>query len=358
MHSHSCRFASIFLSSYLFSGIWFLSDKNRSIIHLNSDGNCLFRAISDQLYHDYGAKHYETRADIVDYLQAHQTHFESFVVTDDDDTDENEGARSYPDYISRMKQDGTWGGNLELVAAAMLYKYVVSLFACPCDCAMSFLTIFTQRIRCSSSCVCGRRRIILFSADLNALNFDPMTDKGGKCVLSGPNLLLSYHDNEHYNSIRDTSIKFISFERSVYVKHSSSISTNIDTVDALSDKDDVAIDDNLDGEVEVSVVPEDGRDSLGSIDDRDIEARVGPTRDPVEQQMSPTTTGKQTPTNNRITNNALCPCGTGLRYKRCCRIKEKQAARLQSRGQTAVEKSTMDNARCSPVEHKFRVLTI
>ena len=43
------------------------------------DGNCLFRAFSDQLYGE-DARHAEIRADVVGYMRAHREDFEPFLV--------------------------------------------------------------------------------------------------------------------------------------------------------------------------------------------------------------------------------------------------------------------------------------
>ena len=43
------------------------------------DGNCLFRALSDQLYGE-DARHAEIRADVVDYMRRNRGDFEPFLV--------------------------------------------------------------------------------------------------------------------------------------------------------------------------------------------------------------------------------------------------------------------------------------
>ena len=43
------------------------------------DGNCLFRALSDQLYGE-DARHAEIRADVVDYMRRNREDFEPFLV--------------------------------------------------------------------------------------------------------------------------------------------------------------------------------------------------------------------------------------------------------------------------------------
>ena len=49
---------------------------------------------------------------------------QAFLVYEDEDDHEqqDEDARDFEHYIETMREDGTWGGNLEIVAAARLYK--------------------------------------------------------------------------------------------------------------------------------------------------------------------------------------------------------------------------------------------
>ena len=99
-------------------------DDTRIINEMAEDGNCLFRSLSDQLYRDYGEKHDKVRSEICDYLKENKESFQSFVVLDEeDDADHSdEYASSYEEYLNRMRQEGEWGGNPELVAAARLYR--------------------------------------------------------------------------------------------------------------------------------------------------------------------------------------------------------------------------------------------
>jgi OTU domain-containing protein 3 len=92
-------------------------DDNRTVVDMEADGNCLFRALSDQLYWDFGNMHADIRSDISDYLEAFEADFSSFLVLEDEDED----AADFESYVHTMRQDGEWGGNLELVAAARLY---------------------------------------------------------------------------------------------------------------------------------------------------------------------------------------------------------------------------------------------
>jgi hypothetical protein len=53
-------------------------------------------------------------------MERHEDDFKVFLILDEDDED----ATDFESYISAMREDGEWGGNLELVAAARHYRYV------------------------------------------------------------------------------------------------------------------------------------------------------------------------------------------------------------------------------------------
>lgn len=75
---------------------------------VSNDGNCFFRAVSDQLYgsEDY---HMKLRERACDYLMLHKEHYRFFV--DDEQT--------FDDYVAEMRTDGVWADNLELQAISM-----------------------------------------------------------------------------------------------------------------------------------------------------------------------------------------------------------------------------------------------
>jgi hypothetical protein len=94
------------------------------IVEMSPDGNCLFRSLSDQLFGDYGNNHGDVRWAICDYIEKHQDDFKVFLVFEDkDDVDQHEeDARDFEHYVETIRKDGEWGGNLEIVAAARLYR--------------------------------------------------------------------------------------------------------------------------------------------------------------------------------------------------------------------------------------------
>ena len=96
------------------------------IVDMSPDGNCLFRSLSDQLFGDYGNAHYDVRSAVCDFMEQNEGDFRLFLVFEDEDDDDQdeEDARDFEDYLDNMRQDGEWGGNLEVVAAARLYRYV------------------------------------------------------------------------------------------------------------------------------------------------------------------------------------------------------------------------------------------
>ena len=101
-----------------------LDAENLLIIDMSPDGNCLFRSLSDQLYGDYGNRHSDVRETVCDYMEKNEADFIVFLVFEDEDDDEQqeEDARDFEHYIESMRQEGEWGGNLEVVAAARLYQ--------------------------------------------------------------------------------------------------------------------------------------------------------------------------------------------------------------------------------------------
>jgi hypothetical protein len=88
---------------------------------MEADGNCLYRALSDQLFYDYGNAHSDVRNDICDYMEAHEQEFHAFLSLDEDQEDDDDGS-NFESYLYNMRKDGEWGGHVELVAASRLYQ--------------------------------------------------------------------------------------------------------------------------------------------------------------------------------------------------------------------------------------------
>jgi len=69
------------------------------VVEIEGDGNCLFRAIADQLEGDE-KKHFEYRAAAVRYIKDNKDMYVPFL--DEDETLEQ--------YCNEMLQDSIWGG--------------------------------------------------------------------------------------------------------------------------------------------------------------------------------------------------------------------------------------------------------
>ncbi|CDU23164.1 uncharacterized protein SPSC_01794 [Sporisorium scitamineum] len=79
------------------------------------DGNCLFRALSDQLYGN-PSRHAQLRQETCDHLAARPEKFAGFV----DD-------KPFDQYIRLMRENGTYGGHLELHAFAQMKQKQIKI---------------------------------------------------------------------------------------------------------------------------------------------------------------------------------------------------------------------------------------
>lgn len=89
-----------------------LQPKGLKVKEMESDGNCLFRAIADNLDGDADLFGYY-RQEAVDYIREHPDDYVAFI-EDDETVDE---------YCDRMEQDGKWGDQLEMNALAARFKF-------------------------------------------------------------------------------------------------------------------------------------------------------------------------------------------------------------------------------------------
>ncbi|XP_017976184.1 PREDICTED: OTU domain-containing protein 3 isoform X2 [Theobroma cacao] len=121
------------------------------IIQVTADGNCFFRALADQLEGDE-EQHGKYRSMVVQYIVKNREMFEPFI---EDDV-------PFDEYCQSMEKDGTWAGHMELQAASLVIRRNI----------------------------CIHRNM---SPRWYIKNFD------GRGALM---VHLSYHDEEHYNSVR------------------------------------------------------------------------------------------------------------------------------------------------------------
>lgn len=80
------------------------------------DGNCLFRALSDQYYGDGGKNHMKIRQMTVDYMAEHADEFRMFI------TDE-----TWEQHLKRMRKDGVFGDQAEIVSFSRCANVDISI---------------------------------------------------------------------------------------------------------------------------------------------------------------------------------------------------------------------------------------
>jgi hypothetical protein len=132
-----------------------LKKRGLEIVPQEGDGNCLFRAVSLQVYGD-ATMHADVRKQCMDFMERDEAHFSHFVT----------GESSFQSYIQRKRQDGVHGNHTEIQAISELFNRPIEVFS-PENGA----------------------------TPLNIFHTEYKTDD--------PPIRLSYHDGNHYNAVID-----------------------------------------------------------------------------------------------------------------------------------------------------------
>jgi hypothetical protein len=90
------------------------------ILSIELDGNCFFRCILDQLNHNNGAGHNFMRHQLIDHISRHGNKFKNILLLGDN----HEDISDLDNFIHNMGQNGTWGGHLEVYAAAWFFDII------------------------------------------------------------------------------------------------------------------------------------------------------------------------------------------------------------------------------------------
>lgn len=134
-----------------------LGKKKLHVIEVEGDGNCLFRAISHQLYLTED-NHEVLRRKCVEHLIAHKQRFSLFCADD------------YDEHVREMAKSCSWGDELEIRALEEILD----------------------------------RHITIYSSEATKLDEPINTNIEEEAVLRGVvPIMLSYHGQNHYNSIYD-----------------------------------------------------------------------------------------------------------------------------------------------------------
>ncbi|KAG2331888.1 hypothetical protein Bca4012_018540 [Brassica carinata] len=125
--------------------------KGFEIRRMLADGNCLFRAVADQVYGD--SESYDlTRQMCMDYMEHERDHFSQFIT------------EGFTSYLNRKRRDKVYGNNVEIQALAEMYNRPIHIY--------SYST-------------------------------EPINIFQGSYNTDTPPIRLSYHHGNHYNSLVD-----------------------------------------------------------------------------------------------------------------------------------------------------------
>ncbi|GAB7362688.1 hypothetical protein MBLNU230_g2996t2 [Neophaeotheca triangularis] len=114
---------------------------------INADGNCLFNALSDQLY-DTQAHHAQIRNRVISYMRDHADYYKqyitvypgggvrrnpkrtntSFSASQENGPTDEEIDTAFEQHLNRMAQGGTWGDNIEISAFGQAYDVDVIIY--------------------------------------------------------------------------------------------------------------------------------------------------------------------------------------------------------------------------------------
>lgn len=139
-----------------------------NIYEVKSDGNCLYRALSHQIYGD--EENFQIVKDaILDYIELEKEFFSGFITGND-----------VLQYVNLKRIDGVWGDDIEIQSASEIYKRQIEIYIN----GEKALKTFHEKEG-------SYRRENMFD-DLNEINRNHNENSS---------ILLSYHGYKHYNSL-------------------------------------------------------------------------------------------------------------------------------------------------------------
>ena len=104
-----------------------LEDVPLIVKSIRGDGNCLFRAISHQIY-GTSDHHQMVRQKCVEYMMIEKRFFKNFIVISDDYVGDNDDNDRHMQYFEDMSQLGTWGGDPEIQACVEIYNRPIHMY--------------------------------------------------------------------------------------------------------------------------------------------------------------------------------------------------------------------------------------
>ncbi|KAF7828702.1 OTU domain-containing protein 3 isoform X1 [Senna tora] len=289
------------------------------IVEVTADGNCFFRALADQLDGNE-EEHCKYRSMVVKHILDNREMFEPFI----------EDEVPFDEYCQSMENDGTWAGHMELQAASLV----------------------------THSNICIHRNM---SPRWYIRNFN---DRGARMIH------LSYHDGEHYNSVRSKDDPCDGPARPIVIKADADLSATSHQAKVMANKSHghagketfqsgciklvmagsgcenaekveqilVQVNGDVDAAIEFLIAEQEaeecsaksdpppskadthGRDENKNNEQHKEDAVEGTTNDECDYSSTKTKFNSRMQQNDKqkISRNKVCPCGSKKKYKACC----------------------------------------
>ena len=139
---------------------------------MEGDGNCMFRAVSDQVYGNEDF-HNIIREKCMDYLLIEREFFSQFV---------EGGDKEFDNYINMKRKFGVWGDDVELQAISELYNRPIEIYSG------------------------SDKPLKTFHENIKEYNLKEKNEQNNNIIISP--IRISYHGKEHYNSVIPTKFDF------------------------------------------------------------------------------------------------------------------------------------------------------
>lgn len=247
------------------------------VYEVPADGNCLFRSLYDQLecLEDTRGEvedHVDLRKKIVQEISAGEEFFKFFIEDDE----------SFEDYVERMSEEDAWGGNIEIQAFSTLFQFNVRIYQS-------------------------------FQASWTILNFPEE---------SAHMAHISYHDGNHYNSVRD---------RATGKPLSCCTSVNAGNLPVAATQGHTSPKQRSDAVLQ--------HDDIHELQGIRVEIRVRQNQDTNHAApcdvcfVMPDSMASRAKRPPKAKNT--CPCGSNKKYKKCCKKREKRMEQIRTLSESA-----------------------
>lgn len=140
-----------------------LKERGSTLVDMEEDGNCLYRAWAYQIYGDAEKYHMKVRKECCDYVEKHQDFFGLYMP-------------GFHEELAKKRVKGEWGDHVDIVAMSELYNVPVKIFQLN----------FEAKMLVETWCW-----------------IEELSEKG----LSLPQVLLCRHRQKHYNAVIPTNFK-------------------------------------------------------------------------------------------------------------------------------------------------------